>query len=155
MMFHICVYVFVIFLNQQKHTLNKLPICPIFSPWTSIWDHFVKKGMMSVYNQPSLKLKSALYHWRIWSDARSSNDSTSKHMHSRGYAHNLAQLAPVCASLQQINALSSWTCRKNKMTWTQHPVHICSNLFVVYFVSHFIVWWIVICWFDLMCAIFH
>ena len=34
--------------------------CPIFSPWTPIWDYFVHFWMMSVPKQPTLKLKSGL-----------------------------------------------------------------------------------------------
>ena len=47
---------FVFLLNQKIRalTFSEDLICPIFSPWTAIWDHFVKIWMMSVPKQPSL-----------------------------------------------------------------------------------------------------
>ena len=47
--------------NKNDAHWNFAKICPMFSPWTPIWDHFVKIRMMSVPKQPSLELKSAFY----------------------------------------------------------------------------------------------
>ena len=56
-------YFFVVFQVYHKKTHSHLAnICPIFSLWTPIWNHFAHFWMMSVPKQPGLKLKSVLEH---------------------------------------------------------------------------------------------
>ena len=60
----ICSYIcstFKYLVEPKKMRLaTKTQICPISSPWTPIWDHFVKYWMMSAHKQPTLTLKSGL-----------------------------------------------------------------------------------------------
>ena len=51
-------FFFVFFRTNKCTHWHFAKICPIFSPWTPIWDHFVHIWMMSVPKQPPLKLKS-------------------------------------------------------------------------------------------------
>ena len=54
-----CVVLFFVFSRTRKDAhWNFAKICPIFSPWTPIWYHFIHFWMMSVPKQPGLKLKS-------------------------------------------------------------------------------------------------
>ena len=61
---HCCVLfdhvVFFHFFRIKKDAhWNVAKICPIFSPWTPIWDHFVHFGWCRYQKQPPVKLKSA------------------------------------------------------------------------------------------------
>ena len=48
------------FWNKKNAPWNSASIGPIESPWTPIFDHFVQLWIISVPNQPPLKLKSEL-----------------------------------------------------------------------------------------------
>ena len=60
---YVCIFmfcVFGVFLPTKKDAhWNFAKICPIFSPWAPIWNHFVHFWVTSVPQQPGLKLKFA------------------------------------------------------------------------------------------------